>query len=359
MKNSITGISGCLFCLLMLPLTVLSAHEIIETEYGNVFVVTFKEYSDRTRDWTCHELPGTIRYKAFQSQDEQNFTPAEYRKLAGDAPYLGLRNYESWYDKQQRKYVGAEQLFEKFGPFHSGKWDNLPILCGAKDASVIARKKKEQQNTSANNPFHGLAGAKYLNLIYTGDFTKQDELGWTYLRNMRKNSQEDLAMGVVLSNVTSALSGREMDLTLLEEITMYYLKRTNEREASCFDPGAIKTTFTYRFPALIYNDGYTIPASTVKYEYVVNAKFSELCDRMCEREGMFYVVAHSMSKNSAKLEIADLFRGLDQMIRQHDCRSPIIKQFEANLIRFNAMEQNLPSNVRRNTLKAALDTPRL
>ena len=121
--------------LLAAVVVISSAHaqDIITTEYGNVFVIPFKQYLDRDNRPSCSRLPGVISYKAFQSQDNHNFTAEEYRQLAGDAPYMGLRGHNSWYDRDQRKMVSWDDLFPVYGDFGSGKWDDLPVLCGAKD----------------------------------------------------------------------------------------------------------------------------------------------------------------------------------------------------------------------------------
>ncbi|MCG2601169.1 MAG: hypothetical protein KBO59_27095 [Achromobacter sp.] len=92
-----------------------------------------------------------ISYKAFQSQDNHNFTPAEYRQLAGDAPYLGLRSHDHWYDRDQRKVVSSSDVIRVYGAFSSGKWDDLPVLCGGSDQpkpkpATVSRDKKVVDN---------------------------------------------------------------------------------------------------------------------------------------------------------------------------------------------------------------------
>ncbi|MAD62516.1 hypothetical protein [Haliea sp.] len=123
------------------------AQDIITTEYGNVFVIPFKQYLDPDKRPSCSRLPRLISYKAFQSQDNHNFTAEEYRQLAGDAPYMGLRGHNSWYDRDQRKMVSWDDLFPVYGDFSSGKWDDLPVLCGARDQpkpnpAAVSRAKK-------------------------------------------------------------------------------------------------------------------------------------------------------------------------------------------------------------------------
>lgn len=128
------------------------AQDIITTEHGNVFVLPLKQYVvDWDKRQTCSKLPRVISYKAFQSQGNHNFTPEEYQQLAGDAPYLGLRSHDLWYDRDQRKVVSSSDLFPVYGPFTSGKWDDLPVLCGASDQpkpkpAAVSRDKKAVDN---------------------------------------------------------------------------------------------------------------------------------------------------------------------------------------------------------------------
>lgn len=313
----------------------------------------------------CGKLPKQLVLKMLQ-KNRAVYDPI-FTELVGDAPAFFLSGILWLYDREADTRTSAEHYFNfdksklniVFGKsIDSHELYDMPIVCGDEEAA-LARKIKEKKEKVKNEPFKELAGANYLNSIYAGDFKTQDLLGWKYLRNMRKRSQEDVAMGVIFSTVASKITGREMNLTLLEEITMYYLKRTSERETGCFDPGAIEKTFIYNYPALIYGDGYTIPASTLKSKYLINKNFVGLCDSLCERQGVFYMVARGLNNSMAKLELAELFRGVDQIINNYECRNPIVKQFEKNLVRFNEMERNLPSGVRRNTLRAVLDTPRL
>ncbi len=165
-------------------------------------------------------------------------------------------------------------------------------------------------------------------------------------------------MGILLSYLGSRSGNSRIDVTVLEEITMYYLKRSSERPNSCFDKKAVKRTFTYNYPEIIYSDGYRIPASQTQSTYKINTRFNALCDRLCERQGVLYAVAHGMNEGMKTLEIANLFRGVDEMLKYFNCRSPEINQFEVNLIKFNQKEYSQPSNIRRNTFKEVIKAPK-
>ena len=155
------SVQAVLVCCSMLVVScAANAQEVIETEFGNVFVTTFKAITDRSNRASCHKLPGVINYKAFQSQDNHNFTAEEYQRLAGDSPFLGLRGYDYWYDRDQRRYVEWSELAGRYGAFQSGQWDDLPVLCGtknqpaAKPAPRQAMTAQAQKTPTVRQGFH-------------------------------------------------------------------------------------------------------------------------------------------------------------------------------------------------------------
>ena len=225
--------------------------------------------------------------------------------------------------------------------------------------AVLADKAAERREYAKQqgHPFRALAGGTYHDAIYTGDFVAQNNLAWYYLSQIKINNKDDIAMGMLLSLFGSTFSSTKKEMTVLEEISMYYLKRSTERPDDCFDSGALERTFTYNYPELVYGDGYRVPASKIKSKYRINPNFKALCDRLCEKQGVLYSVAHGMNAEMEKLEFADLFRGVDEMIQHYSCRSPEIKRFEKNLLDMNRREINQPSSVRRNTFQAMIDSP--
>jgi FKBP-type peptidyl-prolyl cis-trans isomerase len=293
---------------------------------------------------------------------------------SGFSPTADLRfnNRDDW-EKHNGRYW--DRL--KFSYFISKKSQGGRIVVSYKGQfsgrylSAAAKAKQQQDNKlsaiqAAKNrdiakeqghPFKVLAGGAYLDTIYSGDFVAQDEVAWYYLSKIKKGNENDAAMGVFLSTLGSTFSTTKKDMTVLEEIGMYYLARSSERPDDCFDPGAIERTFTYHYPEIVYEDGYRIPASQLQSAYKVNPAFIPLCDRLCEKQGVLYAVANGINLGMKTLEIADLFRGIDEMIKHYSCRSPEIKRFEANLLQYTQQELNQPANIRRNTFKTVLDAP--
>ena len=294
---------------------------------------------------------------------------------SGFSPSANLRfnNKEDWkkhngryWDRLTFSYVirkksQAGKIAVSYKGQLTGRYLSAEALAKQKqDKNLIATQAAENRSEAKKqgHPFKALAGGGYLDTIYTGDFIAQNEVAWYYLSKIKKSNQNDAAMGVFLSMLGSTFSTTKKDMTVLEEISMYYLARSGERRPSdCFDPGAIKRTFTYNYPEIVYEDGYRIPASQLKSEYTINPQFIPLCDRLCEKQGVLYAVANGINAGMKRLEIADLYRGIDEMIQHYSCRSPEIKRFEANLIKYNEKELNQPSNIRRNTFKTVLEAP--
>jgi len=295
-------------------------------------------------------------------------------QYSGFSPKANLRfnNREDWkknngryWDRLRFSYVISKKsqsgriVVSYKGQFTGHYLSAEALAKQQQDKKVIAARaaKNRSKAKGQGHPFKALAGGGYLDTIYTGDFVAQNEVAWYYLSKIKKSNQSDAAMGVFLSMLGSTFSTTKKDMTVLEEISMYYLARSGERPSDCFDPGAIKRTFTYNYPEIVYEDGYRIPASQLKSEYKINSTFIPLCDRLCEKQGVLYAVANGINAGMKKLEIADLFRGIDEMIQHYSCRSPEIKRFEANLIKYNERELNQPSNIRRNTFKTVLEAP--
>ncbi len=287
------------------------------------------------------------------------FTPKATLRLNTRSDWLA-NNFRYW-DKLRFSYTKNPRYKSGFSGYYIGhylseeaKTDKLK----QKQQTQLIASKQRKLDIIKGRPFASLSAGPYLESIYQGDFVAQNELAWYYLSKINQKNKNNAAMGILLSYLGSLSGKSRTDVTVLEEITMYYLKRSSERPNSCFDRGAVKRTFTYNFPEIIYSDGYRIPASQTRSTYKINARFNALCDRLCERQGVLYAVAHGMNEGMKTLEIANLFRGVDEMLKHFNCRSPEIKQFEANLIKFNQKEYAQPANIRRNTFKEVIKAPK-
>ncbi len=232
----------------------------------------------------------------------------------------------------------------------TGRYSSPQALAG----EAQEEKRLRDLAKAKGEPFQSLPGGTYLSAIYAGDFKAQDIIAYDYLDKIRKNNSGDIGMGVFWAMLGSKLATAKVDMTVLEEISLYYLKRASERDDDCFDKGAVERTFKYSYPAMVYEDGYRTPASSITSRYKINPDFLPLCDRLCEGQGVLYMVAQGMNMGSEKLEVADLYSGIDDIIKHYSCRSPEVRQFEANLIKLNEMEYRQEPTVRRNTFRALL-----
>ncbi|MAT92333.1 MAG: hypothetical protein CME59_07005 [Halioglobus sp.] len=332
-------ISTCIAYLCVAPTT--HAHEIINTAHGDVFVITYKEYVNRNKNGIdCGKLPRVIAYKGFQSQDNENFTEAEYQALAGDAPYLGLRSADFWYSKARRKLVSWDELFAVYGSSHSGGWDHLPVLCGVRTAQgkireasanpVISWKNGE---ASCSGAFCKLPGGAYLHAVYQNDIELVKRFDSSIDNTVRKK------LGAILS--LSRDMGREpQDFSLLPALANAYLAaRTSEVSGSCADDLVRKTvirkTPTYdMFDADGLYEGQG-GGEVYRFTYVLKPALVPLCDSVCDHLGgrSERSALASLGHGGANLTLS----GVQELVDAHACLSSESTQFERNLASMTAL----------------------
>ena len=206
--------------------------------------------------------------------------------------------------------------------------------------------------------FLSLPGGKYLNAIYQGDFQAQNDIAWDYLLKIKNGDQNDLIMGMFVSSFGAAFNVAKEDMTVLEEIIVHYLAMTSDRKPECFRPGAIRKTYTYNNPKIVYEDGTIIPASRIEAIYRYNKEFGPICDALCERQGTLKMVAQGVNFKRTKLDVLELYDGVNELVKNYSCTSPEVLQFEANLIELLKHEMEQSASIRRNTFNAALNAPR-
>ena len=221
---------------------------------------------------------------------------------------------------------------------------------------------KKGNDTSIANvdeaAFLSLPGGKYFNAIYQGDFQTQDKIAWDYLLKIKNGDKNDLIMGMFMSSFGAAFNVAKKDMTILEEIIVHYIAMTSDRKQECFRPGAIKKTYTYNNPEIVYEDGTRIPASRIEAIYRYNKEFSPICDALCERQGTLKMVAQGVNFKRTKLDVLELYDGVNELVNSYSCTSPEVLKFEANLIELLKREMEQPGSTRRNTFNAALNAPR-
>lgn len=229
----------------------------------------------------------------------------------------------------------------------------VAFFCVSPTFSQTAANNEEKQEG-----FLSLTGGKYLDAIYRGDFQAQNDIAWDYLLKMKEGDQNDLIMGMFISNFGAAFNVAKVDMTVLEEMIVYYLSATSDRSPECFGPGAISKTYTYDHPEIVHEDGSRTPASKTVSTYRYNKEFAPVCDELCERQGTLAMVSGGINFRGKKLDVLELYQGIDEMLNRYSCNGPEIRQFEANIISLHKSEKEQPSNIRRNTFKAAFEAPR-
>jgi len=328
-------LTTCFLFTCVVPTIDLNAQDIISTEHGDVFVITFKEYADRKKNGiACNKLPPVIKQKAFQTAENQNFTASEYERLAGDAPYLGLRSFNDWYSKSKRKVVTWDELYNVYGSSNDGNWDHLPMLCGVKTAQP--KRKRSSANPviswkngdkSCNGEFCELPGGAYLHAIYTNNV----ELIKQFDTSVDNTVQRKL--GAILS-LSKDLGETPQDFSLLPALANAYLVgRTSEVTGSCGNDLVRKTitrkTATYdMFDADGLYEGQG-GGEVYRFTYVVKPALVPLCDSVCDSRGgrSERSALRMLNHGGANLTL----NGIEELVDKRSCSSAEIVRFENNL----------------------------
>ena len=330
-----------LFISLALVLTTLTVYspqayaiEFISTEHGKVFVLPFSEFKQKDSRPVCRKLPPIIQHKAHQTAEGYNFTPEEYKRLAGNSPYLGLRGLDSWYGRDERKVVTLSEAFQPTPAFSSGAYDNYPILCGAdapKKAApsinpVIAWKQDEK---FCDGKFCDLSGGLYLNAIYNNDLALVKRLDASLNHQFRKKTGGMLAFA-------EDVTGKKQDLSLLPVLADTYIVEDGKSYApslQCYKD-AVKKTITHTNPTYdvwdhrgMY-DG-VAGGEVHRYTYIIRPELMSLCDKVCDHLGG--AGERSAVRSLGHAGANNTLRGIADMVKKSPCESKDMLQFERNL----------------------------
>ena len=326
---------ACLVFLCLGSTSTAHAQQLISTEYGDVLVMTFEQYLDKENRPVCASLPSVISYKAFQSQDNQNFTEREYRMLAGDAPFLALRSHNSWYSRDQRKYVSLDELYAIYGSFDSGNYDQLPVLCGvvtaeSRVASARANPVASWKNgeRSCSGAFCGLSGGAYLQAIYENDLDMIKRFDASIQRTLSQK------LGAILS-LSEDLGEKPQDFSLLPALANAYLVGyANGFGASCGDE-LVRKVVTKKTPTydMFDRDGLYEGqggGEVYRFTYVLKPGLVPLCDEVCDSLGgrAERSAVRTLSHGGATRTL----NGVDELFSRHGCSSEEATRFEQNLV---------------------------
>jgi hypothetical protein len=326
------------YTLLLLTIATHSQHayaiEYISTEHGDVFVLPFSEFKQKESRPVCGKLPPVIQHKAHQTAEGYNFTPEEYKRLAGNSDYLGLRGLDTWYGRDERKVVFLSEAFQPAPAFSSGAYDNYPILCGVSTPEkpmpatnpVMAWKKGEKY---CDGNFCGLSGGVYLNAIYNNDLALVKRLDSSLNAQFRKKTGGMLAFA---ENIT----GKKQDMSLLPVLADTYIVEDGKGYApslQCYKD-AVKKTITHTNPTYdvwdhrgMY-DG-VAGGEVSRYSYIIRPELMSLCDKVCDHLGG--AGERSAVRSLGHIGANNTLQGVVEMVKKFPCESKDMLKFEQNL----------------------------
>jgi len=334
---------------------------------------------------SCPSIQGVLGNKLYKKGTKAYvpLTDSEYIELAGsDVDYIGLAGGTLFYSRESGRLVGPSQIYMvesgydlKDASIYSNpnilaKIENasrgdivgdFPVLCGdgGAEKAMVAKAKirvKEAADRAAEKvefektcELCTIAGGYYLQAIYDGNFDKQNALAGDYLGQIAASGgDEAMAHGVIINS----LSAKGNNFTFLEDALGYYLLATSrEWPKQCFGPSSTEVTFTTTYPEQVYETlgGVSMGSDAAvrrTTKYIIKPEFDTACNSMCNKNGGILLTARIAGASEA----IDVYRGISELLRTHDCDSEIVHQFERNLLEMWRQEKAQPRNARRNSI---------
>ncbi|MCE2029715.1 hypothetical protein [Sessilibacter corallicola] len=185
-----------------------------------------------------------------------------------------------------------------------------------------------------NGPFTGLAGDKYLNAIYHGEFELVKQANNNYAISLQKlyalatNNNPGL-LGGIISQALSALN-------IHDSVSAKYLFHYENRFAKCLRSDAETFGVEEKVPGLVATNMLGVEMWRTNgfskiYTYKVNKEFAHVFRQVGTMNPEAFRLA-SMLLNSGYPDYRlQVVRGVEQIQSQFACNDPIVKQFESNL----------------------------
>ncbi len=191
--------------------------------------------------------------------------------------------------------------------------------------------------------FCNLPGGDYLNALYRGDDSALQRIEQSHRQEVlalidQMAGRFGLPRNDVMLNVLKKAS---TDDPLITMVANKYLHSYQKWPEKCFREGSVELTFSYYQPSFIEvdADGMVSETDEISYDsvYRVNPEFVTLARRVGSATG-----SKSSSRLKAGSTLQSIYRGIEQLIREHDCSSPQIRQLESHLARLGLKATEQP-----------------
>ncbi len=174
---------------------------------------------------------------------------------------------------------------------------------------------------------------------------------------LRKTEKEILFAGIIeqgnrMNKFLKLAPGETVHASAIPFLINEYMHDYKNRPAQCLEAGAIEATFKDRTPDIVFQNGFGTEVdrmSGIDREgfYRINKEFEQACRDLCGVRGpQAWQLMINQGFNGNSL-LAELTSRMHDFSRDHDCRSDVVKAFEASLL---AMYDQSKMNVAKDAL---------
>lgn len=174
---------------------------------------------------------------------------------------------------------------------------------------------------------------------------------------LRKTEKDILFAGIIeqankMNEYLKLAPGATVHASAIPFLINEYMHDYKNRPTQCLDAGAIEATFKDRTPDIVFENGFGATVDRISGQdregfYRINKEFEQACRDVCGVRGpqaWQLMINRGFNGNSA---LAELTSRMHDFSRDHDCRSDVVKRFEASLL---AMHGQLKMNVEKDAL---------
>lgn len=185
-----------------------------------------------------------------------------------------------------------------------------------------------------SGPFTGLAGDKYLNAIYHGEFALVKQADNDYANSFKKlyalaTNNNPGFLGGIIGQAFSALN-------IHDSVASKYLFHYENRFAKCLASDAEIFGVEEKVPGLVATNMLGVEIWRTNgfskiYTYKVNKEFAPAFRRVGTMNPEAFRLASTLLSSGLPDYRLQVVKGVEQIQRKFACNDPVVKQFESNL----------------------------
>lgn len=166
---------------------------------------------------------------------------------------------------------------------------------------------------------------------------------------LRKTEKDILFAGIIeegnrMNEYLKLAPGAPLHASAIPYLINEYMHDYKNRPTQCLDAGAIEATFKDRTPDIVFENGYGATVDRISGQdregfYRINKEFEQACRDVCGVRGpQAWTLLINQGFNGNSL-LAELASRMHDFSRDHDCRSDVVKHFEASLLALHRLSK--------------------